>query len=73
MADVIAQDCFARLRFRAEAAIKLTDEEDLTSVEELKELDEKRVDRIVSRIIKPGGAPGWARKCWDSSLRARHP
>ena len=58
MADVIAQDCFARLRFRAEAAVKLTDEEDLTSVDELKELDEKRVDRIVSRIIKPGGRQG---------------
>ena len=56
MADVIAQACFARLRFKPAAAVKLTDEEDLTSVDELKELDEKRVDRIVSRIIKPGGA-----------------
>ena len=56
MANMIVQDCFARLRFRAEAAVKLMDEEDLTSVDELKELDEKRVDRIVSRIIKPGGA-----------------
>ena len=55
MAAAIAQDCFVRLRFRAAAATKLTDEEDLTSVEELKELDEKRVDRIVDRIIKPGG------------------
>ena len=54
MANVVAHDCFARLRFREEAAVKLTDEEDLTSVDELKELDEKRVDRIVSRIIKPG-------------------
>ena len=41
MADVIAQDCFVRLRFRQEAAVKLTDEEDLTDVEELKELDER--------------------------------
>ena len=73
MADVIARECFDRLRFRAEAAVKLTDEEDLTSVEELKELDEKHVDRIVSCIIKPGGAHGWPRKRWDSSLRARYP
>ena len=55
MAAAIAQDCFVPLRFRAEAAAKLTDVEDLTSVDELKELDEKRGDRMVSRIIKEGG------------------
>ena len=56
MTDIIAKECFVRLRFKQQAAVKLTDEEDLTDMDELKELDEKRVDRIVSRIIKPGGA-----------------
>ena len=56
MADVIAQECFVRLRFKQTAAEKLTDEEDLTDMDELKELDERCVDRIVLRIIKTGGA-----------------
>ena len=38
-AVVIARECFVRLRFKQAAAEWLTDEEDLDSVEELKELD----------------------------------
>ena len=57
MADLVAaRSAFQRIKFTQEAATKLVDKEFLDSIDELKELDQKRCDRIVSRLIKPGGA-----------------
>ena len=57
LAPVIAHDCFTKpggCGGADERGSKVL-WEDLTSVDELKELDEKRGDRMVSRIIKEGG------------------
>ena len=67
----VARDCFVRLRFKQAAAEWLTDEEDLDSVDELKELDDRRVERIVARIVKPGGAHRRPPQSWDFRLGAR--
>ena len=58
MADrVPARDFHQLMMFSLEAANDLIDEEGLDSIEELVDLTPKRCERIVDRLVKPGG--GW--------------
>ena len=52
---VAAREFHQRMKFSLEAANELIDEEGLDSIEELVELTPKGIQRIVDRIVKPGG------------------
>ena len=56
MGDVVAaRSMFQRMKFELEAANKLITKEGIDSVEELRLLDKERCERIVARLVKPGG------------------
>ena len=52
---VVARAFFDRMKFKVEAANKLIDKEGLETIADLRELDSKRCERIVAKLIKPGG------------------
>ena len=56
MADaVIARAFLQRMKFSEPAANEAIDKEGLDSIDELAELNPKRCEKIVDRIVKPGG------------------
>ena len=55
MAVVVARSAFQRMTFELAAANKLIDKEGIQSVDNLRLLDERRCERIVNRLVKPGG------------------
>ena len=52
---VVARAFWDRMRFSLAAANRLIDREELDTIEDLRELDSKRCERIVGKLIKPGG------------------
>ena len=52
---VVARAFWDRMRFKLAAANQLIDKEGLDSIDELRDLDSKRCERIVAKLIKPGG------------------
>ena len=52
---VVARAFWDRMRFSLAAANQLIDKEGLDTIADLRDLDSKRCDRIVAKLIKPGG------------------
>ena len=52
---VVARAFWDRMRFSLAAANRLIEKEELSTIEDLRELDSKRCERIVGKLIKPGG------------------
>ena len=53
--NVVARNFHQRMNFSPAAANELIDEEGLDDIEELVELTPKRCERIVDRLVNPGG------------------
>ena len=52
---VVAFTFWDRMRFSLDAANQLIDKEGLDTIADLRELDSKKCERIVAKLIKPGG------------------
>ena len=52
---VAAREFHERMKFSQDAANELIDQEGLDSIEELVDLTPKCIERIVDRLVKPGG------------------